>query len=210
MAQVDDIGGGEPITIRLKDQVGEETMFTIRTTTKMGKVFKAYAQRKGVGEGALRFLDPMANRVSEEDTPASLELEDEDIIDAILAQVGMISTFTSSDTSDALIQYLMLTDEQRVTAPVPIQQLKEKQRVKRADNNKKFTYKQNPDVLHPSQMNILSDLLSFVWDKTSNIGNSDRVDMRLTLSDDQLIAVSRFMVVCVVYVFLCIVIYGLM
>lgn len=86
----------------------------------------------------------------------------------------------------------MLTDEQRVTAPVPILQLKEKQRYYHlsADNNKKFTYKQNPDILHPSQLSLLSELLSFVWDKTSNVGNSDRVDMRLTLSDDQFIAVS--------------------
>lgn len=95
----------------------------------------------------------------------------------------------------------MLTDEERVTATVTIQQLKEKQRTKHANNNERFTYIQNPDILHPSQLDILSDLLSFVWDKTSNIGNSDRVDMRLTLSDDQFIAVSSccgFSIMCTI------------
>ena len=128
--------------------------------------------------------------INPEATPIDLGLEDDDVIDVILAQIGMISTFTSSDTSNTLIQYLMLTDEQRVTVPVPSQQLREKQTEADADNNETFTYIQNPDILHPSQLSILSELLSFVWDKTSNIGNSDRVDMRLTLSDDQFIAVS--------------------
>ena len=184
MSEVKKKVDNEPtITIILKDQNGEETEFRIKRTIKMGKVFKAFAQRKGVGWTSLRFIDSLRGGIpiSEDDTPVSLGLEDEDIIDVVLAQVGMISTFTSSDTSVALIAYLMMTDEQRVTAPVPIQQLKEKQRAKRANNNEKFTYKQNPDILHPSQLKILSELLNFVWDKTSNIGNSDRNDMRLTL-----------------------------
>jgi len=185
---------GEPtIKIRVKDQNGYQIMFIMKRSTRMAKVFKAYAQQKGVDVRGLRFMIH-GEEVNPEATPIDLGLEDDDVVDALLRQLGMISTFTSSDTSDALIQYLMLTDEQRVTVPVPSQQLREKQTEADADNNKKFTYKQNPDVLHPSQMNILSDLLSFVWDKTSNVGNSDRVDMRLTLSDDQFIAVSSFVV----------------
>jgi len=195
MSEVKKKADDEPsITIILKDQNGEETMFRIKLSTKMGKVFKAFANRKGVGWTSLRFIDSLRGGIpiSEDDTPVSLGLEDEDIIDVVLAQVGMISTFTSSDTSDALIEYLMMTDEQRVTAPVPIQQLKEKQRAKRANNNERFTYEENPDILHPSQLKILSELLSFVWDKTSNVGNSDRVDMRLTLEIERFIVVSSF------------------
>ena len=45
--------GNEPITIRVKDQTGEETMFKIKKSTKMSKVFNAYAQRKGVEPGEL-------------------------------------------------------------------------------------------------------------------------------------------------------------
>ena len=40
--------GNEPITIRVKDQTGEETMFKIKKTTRMKKVFATYAARKGV------------------------------------------------------------------------------------------------------------------------------------------------------------------
>ena len=44
------------ITIRVKDQGGDETFFKVKQTTKMGKIFKAYASRKGVDEKSLRFL----------------------------------------------------------------------------------------------------------------------------------------------------------
>jgi small ubiquitin-related modifier len=77
----------EPITIRVKDQTGEETMFKIKKSTKMSKVFSAYAQRKGVEQASLRFLLD-GERISETDTPKMLELEDEDQIDCVLAQVG--------------------------------------------------------------------------------------------------------------------------
>ena len=66
---------------------GEETMFKIKKSTKMSKVFKAYASRKGVEESALRFLLD-GERISDTDTPKMLELEDEDQIDCVLQQVG--------------------------------------------------------------------------------------------------------------------------
>jgi len=77
----------EPITIRVKDQTGEETMFKIKKSTKMSKVFTAYAQRKGVEVTSLRFLLD-GERINDTDTPKMLELEDEDQIDCVLQQVG--------------------------------------------------------------------------------------------------------------------------
>ncbi|KAL9188949.1 hypothetical protein ACHAXT_011439 [Thalassiosira profunda] len=79
--------GDEPVTIRVKDQTGEETMFTIKRSTRMAKVFTAYAKRKGVTAIALRFtLD--GERVGPDDTAETWELDDNDQIDVILAQVG--------------------------------------------------------------------------------------------------------------------------
>ncbi len=71
----------------MKDQTGEQTLFKIKRTTKMSKVFSAYAQRKGVELASLRFLLD-GERISETDTPKMLELDDEDQIDCVLAQVG--------------------------------------------------------------------------------------------------------------------------
>jgi len=78
---------GDAITIRVKDQGGEETFFKVKNTTKMSKVFGAYAQRKGVQQSSLRCLLD-GERINPEDTPKSLELEDQDQIDRLLEQYG--------------------------------------------------------------------------------------------------------------------------
>ena len=53
----------------------------------MDKVFKAYAQRKGVQQSSLRFLLD-GERINPQDTPESLDLEDQDQIDCLLEQFG--------------------------------------------------------------------------------------------------------------------------
>ncbi|GMI58213.1 hypothetical protein ScalyP_jg6237 [Parmales sp. scaly parma] len=79
--------GSAPITIRVKDQTGEETFFKIKKSTKMSKVMETYAKRKGVDIASLRFLVD-GERVQGEDTPKTLELDDQDQIDCMLEQTG--------------------------------------------------------------------------------------------------------------------------
>mmetsp|Transcript_32900 Transcript_32900/g.48673 ORF Transcript_32900/g.48673 Transcript_32900/m.48673 type:complete len:94 (+) Transcript_32900:88-369(+) len=79
--------GSEPITIRVRDQTGEETFFKIRKTTKMSKVFDTYAQRKGVQATSLRFMVD-GERIDDNQTPKTLELDDQDQIDCMLEQTG--------------------------------------------------------------------------------------------------------------------------
>ena len=86
-AKASDGGGSEPITIRVRDQTGEETYFKIKKTTKMEKVFQTYAQRKGVQAQSLRFLID-GERIDGEQTPKQLELDDQDQIDCMLEQMG--------------------------------------------------------------------------------------------------------------------------
>jgi len=80
-------GGPEPITIRVRDQTGEETFFKIKKTTKMSKVFETYASRKGVQSQSLRFLLD-GERIEPFSTPADLDLDDQDQIDCMLEQSG--------------------------------------------------------------------------------------------------------------------------
>lgn len=49
----------------------------------MSKVFNAFASRKGVGASELRFLLD-GSRVNDDDTPITLELEDQDQLDCML------------------------------------------------------------------------------------------------------------------------------
>mmetsp|Transcript_93793 Transcript_93793/g.130199 ORF Transcript_93793/g.130199 Transcript_93793/m.130199 type:complete len:95 (+) Transcript_93793:51-335(+) len=77
----------EPITIRVRDQTGEETFFKIKKSTKMQKVFETYASRKGVQSQSLRFLLD-GERIEPYQTPQDLDLDDQDQIDCMLEQSG--------------------------------------------------------------------------------------------------------------------------
>ena len=82
----DNASGSETITIRVKDQAGDETFFKVKRTTKMNKVFGAYAQRKGVAPSSLRFLID-GERIDPTETPKSLELEGQDQSECACARV---------------------------------------------------------------------------------------------------------------------------
>ena len=95
MIRLDQVGGGEAdgeedgkagaITVRVRDQVGEEMMFKVKKDTKMLKIFEAYSKRRGVSTDSLRFtLD--GERIEADSTPKLLELEDNDQIDVLLRQ----------------------------------------------------------------------------------------------------------------------------
>ena len=119
----------------------------------------------------------------------------------VLRLRGMISTFSSVDTSNPLINYLTMTDEERANSSVPINELRTLANACRARAFQTFHYQEDAGVLAAPQRGILCDLLSWVWDKTTAEGlqlpesfggrreSSGRVDMRMVLSPDQLVAV---------------------
>ena len=59
-------------------------------------------------------------------TLSDYNVQREDTLHLVLRLVGMISTFSSSDTSDPLVAFLLLTDEERETTPIPTEELREK------------------------------------------------------------------------------------
>ena len=73
------------ITIRVRDQTGEETFFKVKRSTRFERVFSTYAQRKGVNVASLRFLID-GGWLNPSDTPAIWDMEDQDQIDCMLEQ----------------------------------------------------------------------------------------------------------------------------
>lgn len=53
----------------------------------MGKLKKSYAERSGVPVNTLRFLFD-GNRINDEDTPKSLEMVKDDVIEVFSEQLG--------------------------------------------------------------------------------------------------------------------------
>ena len=79
--------GDKQLTIVVKNQDGDEMFFKVKKETKMGKIFDAYAQRKGIASNSLKFMLD-GERIQADNTPKMLELEDQDQIDVQIDQIG--------------------------------------------------------------------------------------------------------------------------
>ncbi|KAG6812587.1 hypothetical protein H0H92_002056 [Tricholoma furcatifolium] len=72
-----------PINIKVVSSTGEEVFFKIKRSTKLSKLQGAYANKVGKDVNSIRFLYD-GSRISEDDTPNSLEMEDNDTIDVMV------------------------------------------------------------------------------------------------------------------------------
>jgi len=68
-------------------QDGHEVHFRVQPTTKFKKIMDSYCSRMAIGSDSVRFLTD-GTRITENDTPKSLELESGDMIDVVLQQTG--------------------------------------------------------------------------------------------------------------------------
>lgn len=97
------LGEVKHINIRVKDQDSNEVRFKIKSTTSLKKVMDAYCQRQGLQRDALRFLFD-GDRVQDNDTPESRELEDDDCLEVFVQQLGGSGDGDSNTTnSDHLL-----------------------------------------------------------------------------------------------------------
>ena len=71
----------EYIKLKVVGQDSNEVQFRIKKTTQMGKLKKNYSKRVGVHATTLRFLFD-SRRISLNDTPRTLEMEQDDVIKA--------------------------------------------------------------------------------------------------------------------------------
>lgn len=78
---------GASLNIRVVGQDGSEVFFRIRENTPLGKLMDAYCDRQSIARGSVRFMFD-GERISDDQTPAKLDMEDNDVLDAMLQQVG--------------------------------------------------------------------------------------------------------------------------
>ncbi|KAI9431223.1 small ubiquitin-related modifier [Lactarius indigo] len=80
-------GDNNTINVKVVSSSGEEVFFKIKRSTKLAKLQGAYASKVGKDVGSIRFLYDGA-RINDDDTPATLDMEDNDTIDVMVEQVG--------------------------------------------------------------------------------------------------------------------------
>lgn len=78
---------GTVINLIVKDQQASEVHFKVKTHTKLEKVMKAYCDKKSIEMGAVRFVFD-GTRINPNTTPASLGMDDGDVIDCFMEQIG--------------------------------------------------------------------------------------------------------------------------
>ncbi|EGD76005.1 SMT3 protein [Salpingoeca rosetta] len=82
-------GGDETqyVNLKVNSQDGTTVQFKIKTTTQLKKLMDTFCQRQGLNKASVRFLfDGQA--IKEKDTPALLEMENNDVIDVFAQQTG--------------------------------------------------------------------------------------------------------------------------
>ncbi|MEQ2276123.1 hypothetical protein XENORESO_014265 [Xenotaenia resolanae] len=75
------------INLKVAGQDGSVVQFKIKRHTPLSKLMKAYCERQGLSKGQIRFRFD-GQPINETDTPAQLEMEDEDTIDVFQQQTG--------------------------------------------------------------------------------------------------------------------------
>uniref|UniRef100_A0AAZ1X557 Ubiquitin-like domain-containing protein n=1 Tax=Oreochromis aureus TaxID=47969 RepID=A0AAZ1X557_OREAU len=77
----------EHINLKVAGQDGSVVQFKIKRHTPLIKLMKAYCERQGLSMRQIRFRFD-GQPINETDTPAQLEMEDEDTIDVFQQQTG--------------------------------------------------------------------------------------------------------------------------
>uniref|UniRef100_A0A2K5UEH4 Small ubiquitin like modifier 3 n=1 Tax=Macaca fascicularis TaxID=9541 RepID=A0A2K5UEH4_MACFA len=75
------------INLKVAEQDGSVVQFKITRHTPLSKLMKAYCERQGLSMRQIRFRFD-GQPINETDTPAQLEMEDEDTIDVFQQQTG--------------------------------------------------------------------------------------------------------------------------
>jgi len=198
------IQNGSPLQMALTDQyeiyvktlTGKTLTFMVSPFNTIEEVKLKVQDKQGIPPDQQRLIYS-GLQLDTKYTVGDYYIQKDSTLHLVLRLRGMISTFSSIDTSNPLIKYLMMTDEERANSSVPINELRKAAKSNNARAFQTFHYQEDADILAAPQRGILCEFLSWVWDKTAAEGlvslggreSSGRVDMRMVLSPDQLVAV---------------------
>ena len=75
------------ISLKVVSQDGNEVYFKIKKQTPIEKLMNAYCTRQAIDPNSIRFLFD-GQRIQKNQTAKELDMQDDDVIDAVLQQTG--------------------------------------------------------------------------------------------------------------------------
>jgi|Transcript_73082 small ubiquitin-related modifier len=80
-------GDTQQISIKVVNAEGAEVYFKIKRSTPLRKLMDAYCKKQGINRTSVRFHFD-GRRIEDEKTAEDYEMEDDDVIDAMVEQTG--------------------------------------------------------------------------------------------------------------------------
>jgi hypothetical protein len=80
-------GAAKQVSLKVVNADGAEVYFKIKRSTQLRKLMDAYCKKQGIAPTSVRFLYDGAP-IDQLKTPDDLEMDDDDVIDAMVEQTG--------------------------------------------------------------------------------------------------------------------------
>ena len=178
--------GGTKMQIFVKTLTGKTVTLDVKSNETIENLKLQFQAKEGTPPDQQRMIFA-GKQIEDHRTLADYAIPHQAIIHLVLRLRGMISTFTSSDTSDPLIKYLMLTDAERESAEKPAASLLDRKgRAEDFDPSLNFKFTPEP-VLDSRVRDRLCQFLDFTWDMTCTAEEATtqaRVDLRMSMTDN--------------------------